>query len=87
MDTEIKQYIITVLRDEFSLAIDESKVTDETELGPAGLNLESLTFVELAFRLEEKYGIEISDADYERIATFNTGDLVRYVAEKIPAQA
>ena len=86
MKDEIKEYILSVLINEFNLPIERETVTDKTELGPSGLNLESLTFVELAFRLEDKYGISIPEDDYDKIATFTTGALVDYLDHLRPGR-
>jgi acyl carrier protein len=83
MNTEIKDYILSVLVGEFNLKIEKAAVTRETSLGDGGLNLESLTFVELAFKLEERYGIKVPEDDISEIASFNTGDLVDYVEKKV----
>jgi acyl carrier protein len=83
VNTEIKDFILSVLVDEFNLKIDKASVTRETSLGDGGLNLESLTFVELAFKLEDRYGIEVPEDDMDKIASFKTGDLVDYIDKKV----
>ena len=44
------------------------------------LDIDSLDLVELAQVIEDEYGIEVSDADMDGIATVS--DVVRFVAER-----
>ena len=83
MNTEIKDYILSVLVDEFNLKIDTENVNRSTSLGDGGLNLESLSFVDLAFRLEDRYNIELPEDDMELIAGFDMGGLVDYLEKKV----
>ena len=44
------------------------------------LDIDSLDLVELAQVIEEEYGIEVTDADMDKIATIQ--DVVDFVAER-----
>jgi acyl carrier protein len=85
MNVEIKDFILSVLVDQFNLKIDKASVTRDTPLGDGGLNIESLTFVELAFKLEDRYGIELPEEDIDKITKFKTGDLIDYIEKKVQA--
>lgn len=79
MKDSVVEYVLSVLIDEFHLPIDSAKFTNDTELGPRGLNLESLTFVDLVFRLEDRYRISIREDDYAKISSFTVGELAAYI--------
>jgi len=83
MKTEIQEYLMSVLVNEFHLPIDPDTAGERLELGPGGLNIGSLTFVDLAFRIEDRYGFSIPDDDQLRIAAFSLGDLVAYIEGKL----
>ena len=61
MKSAIHEFLLSVLIGEFHLRLDPEAVGDEMELGPNGLNLESLTLVDLAFRIEDRYGFSIPE--------------------------
>ena len=62
--------------------IEASKVEPAAELG-ADLDLDSLDTVELSLGLEERFGIEIPDADLEGLVTVE--DAVRLIRSKVAA--
>ncbi|MGD8240612.1 MAG: acyl carrier protein, partial [Armatimonadota bacterium] len=45
------------------------------------LNADSLDVVEIQMALEEEFGVEIPEEDFEKIQT--VGDVVRYIGEKL----
>ena len=62
---------------EFSLdaaAIDPSAPLDS-------LGIDSLSFIEFMFKIEEEFGVAVSDADLKGIRTF--GDLERQVSSSL----
>ena len=61
------------------LAIDESKVTDESSFID-DLGADSLDTVELVLAFEEEFGSEISDSEAEKILT--VGDAVKFIEGK-----
>lgn len=60
------------------LAVDESKVVREATFVD-DLGADSLDIVELVMALEERFGLEISDEDAQKITTVN--DAVTYIEE------
>ncbi len=58
------------------LGVDEDQVTLESSFVD-DLGADSLDVVELVMALEEAFGVEIPDADAEKIST--VGDVVEYV--------
>lgn len=87
MKSAIREFLLSVLVGEFHLPIDPKNVRDETQLGPNGFNLESLGFVDLAFRIEDRFGFSIPEDDYVKLAGFTTGELVGYIESKAAPEA
>ena len=64
------------------LGVDESEITPSASFAD-DLGADSLDQVELVMALEEAYGLEISDADTERIRTVQ--DAIEYVEKHAKA--
>ncbi|PDX47612.1 acyl carrier protein [Helicobacter pylori] len=62
------------------LEIDVSQVTPEAKL-VKDLGADSLDVVKLIMALEERFGIEISDEQAEKIV--NVGDVMRYIEKQL----
>ncbi|WP_326682617.1 acyl carrier protein [Helicobacter pylori] len=62
------------------MGIDVSQVTPEAKF-VEDLGVDSLDIVELIMALEERFGIEISDEQAEKIV--NVGDVMRYIEKQL----
>jgi len=62
------------------LQVSETAVTEEASFID-DLGADSLDLVELIMALEEEFGIEIPDADAEKVVT--VGDVVNYIKENV----
>ncbi len=77
-DTNLFETIQAVIAEQ--LNIDASQVTPEAKF-MKDLGVDSLDIVELIMALEEKFGIEISDEQAEKIV--NVGDAMRYIEKQL----
>jgi acyl carrier protein len=85
MKDEIRRFVIDSLRE---MNYDVDDLDDDTTLGPAGVDLESLALAELAVRVEDKYGVKFDEDESERLAAMTVGDFVAHVAAELePATA
>ena len=71
---KIKNIIIEQLQVSDTSITEESSFIDD-------LGADSLDLVELIMALEEEFGIEIPDADAEKVVT--VGDVVSYIKENV----
>jgi len=75
---EIFEKVKTIIVDQ--LGAEESSITLESSFID-DLEADSLDIVELIMGIEEEFGIEIPDADAEKVVT--VGDVVDYIKENV----
>ncbi|MET7762966.1 acyl carrier protein [Streptomyces sp. NPDC005336] len=78
--TEITQFIIDALN---NMNYDVSEVTGETPLGPAGLDLESLSVAEIAIQVEDTYGVKFDEDEMETVALLTVSGLVDEIIKRV----
>jgi acyl carrier protein len=82
---EIRQFVLDSLTD---MNYDTDGIDDDTVLGPAGADLESLALAELAVRVEDQFGVKFEDDESEQLASMTVGEFCRTVLPRIqPASA
>jgi acyl carrier protein len=85
MIDEIRQFVLDSLTD-MNYSIED--VDDDTVLGPAGADLESLALAELVVRVEDHFGMKFDEDEVETLAGATVGEFCREVAPRIqPASA
>jgi acyl carrier protein len=84
MTDDVRAFTIEALR---KMNYDVSDVTDETELGPAGLDLESLALADLAVQLEDEYRVKFDDDDMESLALMTLAEFTTALTDRIAAAA
>lgn len=82
MTDDVRTFTIEALR---NMNYDVSEVTDDTELGPAGLDLESLALADLAVQLEDHYQVKFNDDDMESLALMTLAEFTSALHERITA--
>ncbi|GAA3303722.1 MULTISPECIES: acyl carrier protein [Dactylosporangium] len=81
---EIKQFLMDSLT-EMNYSTDD--IDDDTALGPAGADLESLSLAELAVRVEDRFGVRFDDDEAEKLAGMTVGEFIGAVSERRAAAA
>jgi acyl carrier protein len=79
---DIRTFVLESLRD---MNYDVTDVTDDTILGPAGLDLESLALADLSVRVQDQYGLRFADDESEQLALMTVGEFCATVAQRLPA--
>jgi acyl carrier protein len=82
MMDEIRQFVLDSLTD-MNYSIDG--IDDDTVLGPAGADLESLALAELALRVEDRFGVKFDDDESEALAGMTVGEFCRAVLPRLPS--
>jgi acyl carrier protein len=82
MSTMSREEILTQLKPVVAeqLGVDESEVREDASF-TEDLNADSLDLVELIMSLEEKFGLQISDEDAEKLTT--VGEAVDFISEHV----
>jgi acyl carrier protein len=80
MIDEIRQFVLDSLTD-MNYSIEG--IDDDTSLGPAGADLESLALAELAVRVEDKFGVRFADDEADQLAAMTVGEFCQTVAPRI----
>ncbi|GIG59425.1 MULTISPECIES: acyl carrier protein [Longispora] len=82
MSTDIREFVVKALEE---MNYDVEGLDDETTLGPAGVDLESLALAELAVRVEEQYGVKFNEDESERMAVMTVGEFSAFVGSRVAA--
>jgi acyl carrier protein len=82
MTDDVRAFTIEALR---NMNYDVSDVGDDTELGPAGLDLESLALADLAVQLEDHFHVTFDDDDMESLALMTLAEFTTAMTERIAA--
>ena len=82
--TEVLEFVLETLQ-EMNYSIEG--IDDDSTLGPAGADLESLAMAELAVRVEDRFGVQFADEESEELALMTVGELCRTVADRASAVA
>jgi acyl carrier protein len=83
MKDEVRAFVIAQLED---MNYDIEGVDDDTTLGPAGVDLESLALADLSVRVEDKFGVRFSDDESEQLALMTVGEFTAEVAGRVAQQ-
>lgn len=76
---EIRAFVLETLQE---MNYDVEGVEDDSTLGPAGVDLESLALAELAVRVEDKFGVRFAEEESEELALMTVGEFTRTVADR-----
>ncbi len=81
---DVRDFTIRSLKE---MNYDVSEVSDDSVLGPAGLDLESLAIAELAVRIEDEYKVTFTDEEQESVGTWTLGEFVGTVSTRLVEKA
>jgi acyl carrier protein len=84
MKDDIRQFLLQSLK-EMNYSTDG--IDDDTVLGPAGADLQSLALAELAVRVEDEYGVRFDDDEAEMLAGMTVGEFSELVAGRAQASS
>lgn len=76
----IKQFILHSLEE---MNYDIEGIDADTQLGPRGADLRSLSLAELALRVEDEYGVKFGDDEAEELAGKTVGEFCAIVVERM----
>ncbi|HKD97127.1 MAG TPA: acyl carrier protein [Micromonosporaceae bacterium] len=84
MKDEVYKFVLASLGD---MNYDVTDADSDTAIGPAGVDLESLSIAELGVRIEDQYGVRFEDDEVEQVASMTIGEFVDLVVARHEALA
>jgi acyl carrier protein len=84
MQERIREFVVTALS---GMNYDISEVTGDTDLGPAGLDLESLALADLSVQVEDEFGVVFGTDDMEATALMTLDEFTAEVAKRLSGTA
>jgi acyl carrier protein len=84
MKDDVRQFVLDSLT---AMNYSTDDIDDDTTLGPAGADLQSLALAELAVRVEDQYGVKFSDDESEMLAGMTVGEFCELVASRVQASS
>ncbi|MFD0401518.1 phosphopantetheine-binding protein [Kitasatospora sp. NPDC127121] len=84
MQDRVREFVLASLTE---MQYDVSEVTGDTDLGPAGLDLESLALAELSVQVEDEFGIKFDLDEMETTALMTLDEFTADVVKRIDASA
>jgi len=80
MREQIRDFVIASLKE---MNYDVEGIDDDTTLGPAGVDLESLALADLAVRVEDRFKVKFGEDESEQLALMSVGEFVSTVAARV----
>ncbi len=77
---EIRQFVLESLT---NMNYSIEGIDDDTVLGPAGADLESIALAELAVRVEDRFAVKFDDDEAEQLAGMTVGEFCHTVLPRI----
>lgn len=73
---EIREFVLSTIVEDMNHPLDSDEINDDSPLGSAGIDLDSLSLIELTMRLERRFGVQFPDTDIEPVGAMKLGELV-----------
>jgi acyl carrier protein len=82
MRTDVREFVIEAIA---AMNYPVDGVDEDTPLGSAGIDLESLAVAELAVRVEDEYGVKFADEEAEEMAGMTVGEFANAILARTAA--
>jgi acyl carrier protein len=82
MYDKVRQFVLDSLTD---MNYSVEGIDDDTTLGPAGADLESIALAELAVRVDDEFGVRFDDDEADQLAGMTVGEFSQTVSARIPS--
>lgn len=76
MNEQVYKFVVAALAE---MNYETDGIDESTPIGPAGVDLESLSIAELGVRIEDEYGVRFADEEVEEVASMTIGEFVELV--------
>ncbi|WP_158889461.1 acyl carrier protein [Amycolatopsis anabasis] len=76
LEQEIREFVLSTVIEDMNHPLKPEEVTDDSPIGAGGIDLDSLSLIELTMRLERRFGVEFPETDIEPLGAMKLGELV-----------
>ncbi|HUQ58556.1 acyl carrier protein [Lentzea sp.] len=76
LESEIRDFVLTTIVEDLGQPLPDDTVSDQITLGATGLDLDSLSLIELTMRLERRFSVQYPDDSIEPVGAMTLGELV-----------
>ncbi|OXM54941.1 acyl carrier protein [Amycolatopsis alba] len=76
LEHEIRKFVLTTIVQDLGQPLDVDAVRDDAPLGAAGLDLDSLSLIELTMRIERRFAVEYPEDSIEPVGAMSLAELV-----------
>jgi acyl carrier protein len=76
LESEIRDFVLKTIVEDLGQPLDPGSVTDSATLGAAGLDLDSLSLIELTMRIERRFSVQYPEDSIEPVGAMSLGELV-----------
>jgi acyl carrier protein len=76
LQTEIRDFVVSTVIKDMNHPLTDDEISDESPMGAGGIDLDSLSLIELTMRLERRFGVEFPETDIEPLGAMKLGELV-----------
>jgi acyl carrier protein len=82
LENEIRDFILTTVVKDMNHPIAPDEVNVESPLGSGGIDLDSLSLIELTMRLERRFNVQFPETDIEPLGAMTLGELAADIVER-----
>ncbi|WP_033289892.1 acyl carrier protein [Amycolatopsis jejuensis] len=82
LETEIREFVLTTLAKDMNHPVPEGSAGDDSPMGAGGIDLDSLSLIELTIRLEQRFGVEFPETSIEPFGAMTLQELVADLVQR-----
>lgn len=82
LENEIRDFILNTVVEDMNHPIEPGQVSGESPLGSGGIDLDSLSLIELTMRLERRFNVQFPETDIEPLSAMTLGELTAVTMER-----
>lgn len=82
LENEIRDFILNTVVEDMNHPIEPSQVSGESPLGSGGIDLDSLSLIELTMRLERRFNVQFPETDIEPLSAMTLAELTAVTVER-----
>lgn len=78
---DVRDFILRTVVEDMNTPLD-ADIDDASPVGAGGMDLDSLSLIELMLRLEQRFGAQVPDGDIELLGAMSLGEVVADIARR-----